>query len=115
MSDLNTNGMNNKSVTTDGSKSVTTKVEDLSEQGKYVKELIKKTRGRFFKCIFRKQNGELRTMLARTECKKGVKGTGLPNMKENIVKVYDVQNGWRSINVESVLSLKCGKINYESK
>lgn len=107
VTDLNTNGMNNKSVTT--------KVEELSEQGKYVKELIKKTHGRFFKCIFRKQNGELRTMLARTECKKGVKGTGLPNMKENIVKVYDVQNGWRSINVESVLSLKCGKINYESK
>lgn len=79
-----------------------------------MKNLIDSTKGRFFVVEFVKSNGELRKMLTRTGIKKGVLGTGLPNTKENILRVYDVSIGqWRSVNLETVQSIKCGKVLFE--
>lgn len=79
-----------------------------------IKTLIDSTRGKFFVVQFVKSNGEVRKMLTRTGVSKGVKGTGLPNTKENILRVYDVSIGqWRSVNLETVQKIKCGKVLFE--
>lgn len=79
-----------------------------------MKTLIDSTRGRFFVVQFIKSSGEVRKMLTRTGISKGVKGTGLPNTKENILRAYDLSIGqWRSINLETVKSIKCGKVLFE--
>lgn len=79
-----------------------------------IKTLIDSTKGKFFVINFVKSNGEVRKMLTRTGISKGVKGTGLPNTKENILRAYDLSIGqWRSINLETVQSIKCGKVLFE--
>jgi hypothetical protein len=79
-----------------------------------MKTLIDSTKGRFFVINFVKSNGEVRKMLTRTGVSKGVKGTGLPNTKENILRAYDLSIGqWRSINLETVQKIKCGKVLFE--
>lgn len=81
---------------------------------KLMKTLIDSTRGRFYVVQFIKSNGEVRKMLTRTGVSKGVKGTGLPNTKENILRAYDLSIGqWRSINLETIQSIKCGKVLFE--
>lgn len=79
-----------------------------------MKTLIDSTKGKFFVINFVKSNGEVRKMLTRTGVSKGVKGTGLSNTKENILRAYDLSIGqWRSINLETVQSIKCGKVLFE--
>lgn len=79
-----------------------------------MKTLIDSTRGKFFVINFIKKDGTVRKMLTRTGVSKGVKGTGLPNTKENILRAYDLSIGqWRSINLETVQSIKCGKVLFE--
>lgn len=79
-----------------------------------MKTLIDSTRGRFYVVEFLKLDGSLRKMRTRTGVKKGIKGNGLPNTKENILRTYDLSIGqWRSINLETVQSIKCGKVLFE--
>lgn len=79
-----------------------------------MKTLIDSTRGKFFVINFIKKDGTVRKMLTRTGVSKGVKGNGLPNTKENILRAYDLSIGqWRSINLETVQSIKCGKVLFE--
>ena len=79
-----------------------------------MKTLIDSTKGRFYVINFVKLDGTVRRMLTRTGIKRGVKGHGLPNTKENILRAYDLSIGqWRSINLETVQSIKCGKVLFE--
>ena len=79
-----------------------------------MKTLIDSTKGRFYVVQFIKSSGEVRKMLTRTGIKKGILGTGLPNTKENILRAYDLSIGqWRSINLETVQKIKCGKVLFE--
>lgn len=81
-----------------------------------MKTLIDSTKGRFYVVEYLKLDGTLRKMLTRTGVSKGVKGTGLPNTKENILRAYDLSIGqWRSINLETVQSIKCGKVLFEQQ
>lgn len=76
-----------------------------------IKSAIESTKGKFFKIEFIKSDGSKRLMTARIGVYKGVSGVGRRyELKDNMVCVYDVVNkGFRTINTENVLSIKCGK------
>ena len=82
-----------------------------------LREAIEDTKGRFFTIFFLKRNGELRKMTCRTgvrKCLKGNDGVGALRAKSsntNLVSVFEMQiNGYRSFDLERVVSFKCGNI-----
>ena len=77
--------------------------------------MIKNTNGKFFTCFFVKKDGTLRKMTARVGVKKGLANNGfLREEKENLVCVYDmVAHDFRFINLSTLKSLKCGKLEYK--
>ena len=70
--------------------------------------------GRIFSVIFRKKGGELRHMTCRTGVKKGLvpeseKQREATSNPDNIMTVWSMSdNGYRSINLDSLLYYKCG-------
>ena len=79
-----------------------------------LKSMIKNTNGKFFTCFFVKKDGTLRKMTARVGVKKGLANNGfVREEKENLVCVYDmVAHDFRFINLSTLKSLKCGKLEY---
>ena len=77
--------------------------------------MIKNTNGKFFTCFFVKKDGTLRKMTARVGVKKGLANNGfVREEKENLVRVYDmVAHDFRFINLSTLKSLKCGKLEYK--
>jgi len=82
----------------------------------YIKDLIKnQIKHKFFTITFLKQNGEVRKMTAQYGVKKGIKGYGAKKSEEFNLVLYDHKvRGHRSIKLESVQSINCGVIHYES-
>ena len=80
-----------------------------------LKSMIKNTNGKFFTCFFVKKDGTLRKMTARVGVKKGLVNNGfIREEKENLVCVYDmVAHDFRFINLSTLKSLKCGKLEYK--
>ena len=79
-----------------------------------LKAMIKSTKGRFFSAEFIKANGSKRKIIGRIGCHKGVKGVGRKFQKENLVTVFDAQaKEYRMINVDTMLTFKCGGFNWE--
>ena len=80
-----------------------------------LKSMIKNTNGKFFTCFFVKKDGTLRKMTARVGVKKGLVNNGfVREEKENLVCVYDmVAHDFRFINLSTLKSLKCGKLEYK--
>ena len=80
-----------------------------------LKSMIKNTNGKFFTCFFVKKDGTLRKMTARVGVKKGLANDGfVREEKENLVCVYDmVAHDFRFINLSTLKSLKCGKLEYK--
>ena len=77
-------------------------------------KMIKSTKGRFFSCVTLKSDGSYRKWVARTGVKKGVKGVGRKNTKENLVTVFDMQiNQFRTLDANKLLNFKCGGFNWE--
>ena len=81
-----------------------------------LKSMIKNTNGKFFTCFFVKKDGTLRKMTARVGVKKGLANTGfIREEKENLVCVYDIAaKGYRTINLDTLKSFKCGDVQYQS-
>ena len=79
-----------------------------------LKSMIKNTNGKFFTCFFVKKDGTLRKMTARVGVKKGLANNGfVREEKENLICVYDITaKGFRFINLSTLKSLKCGKIEW---
>jgi hypothetical protein len=78
-----------------------------------MREFRKEVQGKIFSVVFRKKNGELRTMQARLGVKKGITGEGLKYDAEarNNLIVYDMQKqAYRTVKFDSVLYL-----NYNNK
>ena len=72
-------------------------------------ELMKMAeKGNFVSVRFLKKNGEERNLVGRLGVKKGVKGTGkvYDDADKNIVTLYEPKNGYRSIRVDSIISVK---------
>ena len=78
-----------------------------------LKAMIKSTKGRFFSAEFIKANGSKRKIVARVGCHIGVKGTSTRNPKEHLIAVYEPKTkGWRTINLETLQSFRCGNFEY---
>ena len=79
-----------------------------------LKAMIKTSKGRFFSCTFIKKDGSMRVMNGRIGCHKGVKGIGRKFKKDNLVTVFDAQaKEYRMINVDTMLTFKCGGLNWK--
>jgi hypothetical protein len=69
-------------------------------------ETLQETKGRIFTAVFTKRTtGEKRTINARINVKKGVKGVGMSfdPVKKGLLPVYDMQKqGFRMIDLESI-------------
>ena len=76
--------------------------------------MVKSTKGRFFSCVTLKSDGSYRKWVARTGVKKGVKGVGRKNTKENLVTVFDMQiNQFRTLDANKLLSFNCGRFSWK--
>ena len=76
-----------------------------------LKMMFKRLKGKLFTANFVKSNGEERKLSGRTGVKKGVKGVRKGVEKENLLGVYDmIAHDFRFINLSTLKSLKCGKI-----
>ena len=76
-------------------------------------KMIKTTRGKFFSCVTLKSDGSYRKWVARTGVKKGIKGVGRKNTKENLVTVFDMQiNQFRTLDANKLLSFNCGNFSW---
>jgi len=81
-----------------------------------VKKFILDTEGKFFSVVFIKRTtGERREMLARVMPPTGGEPAYDPD-KHNLIFVRDMQkHAWRSIPLDSVISMKCGDQVLERK
>ena len=83
---------------------------------KELRELVEGTKGRIMKVRFIKKDNTERTMICRTDVKKGQVGAGRHWSYEHIVTVYDMQkHQYRSIDLNRLKSLRCGKIEYKAE
>lgn len=79
-----------------------------------LKEIIQETKGKFFTVNFIKKDGTKRHMLARLGVKKYLKGGENPaKNRDNLIVVFDVhKRAYRMINLDTLLSFKCGDKEY---
>ena len=83
---------------------------------KELRELVENTKGRIMKVRFIKKDNTERTMLCRLGVRKGLVGVGKNWSHEHIVTVYDmVKHQYRSIDLNRLKSLRCGKIEYKAE
>ena len=62
---------------------------------------------KFFKCVFIKKNGDIRTMICSYIDSKS---------NSSLVIVYDIENeGYRNINIETILSIHIQQTTYKIK
>lgn len=79
------------------------------------KELIKESKGKIFAATFTKKDGSHRLMNARL--KKYISKTGrkAPYKAENydLIPIYDMKSkGWRSLNLNTLITLSINKTKY---
>lgn len=80
-----------------------------------LRAIVLGTNGKFAKIIFKKKSGEIREMVFRIGVRKGLIGGVNPvSHIDKYITVYDVVNkGYRNVNLETVQSIKCGKVLFE--
>ena len=77
-------------------------------------ELIRNTNGKIFAVDFVKKSGELRHMVARLGVHSKLKnGESTIKHKTNLIGCYDMQNGYRCINADTLKSAKIGGVEYK--
>jgi hypothetical protein len=80
-------------------------------------QIIASTAGRFFAVEFMKKDGTRRAMVARVGVRKGVTGAGLRyNPADyNLVVAWDsAKRQFRMINLDTLISLRCGSLEWKS-
>ena len=77
-------------------------------------DVINQSRGRICSVRFIKKDGSVRKMVFRKGVSKGVKGKGLSYKPESVgnMVVFEMNNGFRTINCNSVLELKANRKSY---
>jgi len=81
-------------------------------------DVIGQTAGRFFACEFIKKDGSLRRMIARIGVRRHVTGEGLKfnPTERGLAVVWDAGvRGYRMINLETLLSLRCGSLEWSAQ
>tara|TARA_R100001244_G_C5098462_1_gene118209 strand:+ start:251 stop:565 length:315 start_codon:yes stop_codon:yes gene_type:complete len=79
------------------------------------KKYIYATNGKFFSAVFRKKDGEIRSMTCRLKVKKHVKGIGRTFKPQNrgLIGVFDIHvDGHRFINLMTLKRLKIKGVKY---
>lgn len=78
-------------------------------------QIIAATAGRWFVCEFIKKNGTRRVMIARIGVRRYVTGAGLKfnPAERGLAVVWDAAaRGYRMINLNTLLSLRCGSLQW---
>ena len=77
-------------------------------------DVINNSNGRFCSVVFIKKNGKPRHMLFRKGVRKNLKNKGLKYNPESVgnVIVFEVNNGYRTINCNTVTELKANHKTY---
>ena len=79
-----------------------------------IKAMVKSSKGKFFSADFIKADGSKRKIVARVGCHIGVKGTSNRKQKEHLIAVYEPKTkGWRTINVDTMLTFNCGNFTWK--
>ena len=79
-----------------------------------LKAMVKSSKGKFFSADFIKADGSKRKIVARVGCHIGVKGTSNRKQKEHLIAVYEPKTkGWRTINVDTLLTFNCGNFTWK--
>lgn len=80
-----------------------------------VLKVINDTNGKIFAVKFIKKNGAIRVMLARLGVRKDLKGgTNGASEKNSLISVWDMAaNGYRMINLETLITLNASGEHYE--
>lgn len=81
-------------------------------------QIIKATAGRFFSCEFLKKDGSKRAMVARVGVRKFVTGEGLKfdPASRGLAVAWDAQKqSYRMINLNTLLSLRCGDLQWRAQ
>jgi len=79
------------------------------------KELIKESKGLIFAATFKKKDGTHRLMNARLKKYISKTGRAAPYKAEdfNLIPIYDMKSkGWRSLNLNTLLTLSINKTKY---
>lgn len=80
-----------------------------------IHQLIRSTRGKWFRVEFTKRDGSHRTMVCRTGVAKYVNGRGLafdPEEKGLQVVFEPAKKSYRMIPLARLLSFRCGKVQW---
>lgn len=84
-------------------------------QSVLLKMMVKRMNGRFFSATVLTEKG-IRKFNATTNIKKFNKGILKRSTKENLVVVYDnCAKGVRTINLQNLVSMRCGNITYNKE
>lgn len=87
----------------------------LSDKAKEAKQLIQETKGKWFSAYVLTDKG-IRRFHATTNIKRFNKGISDRKAKDNHVWVYDqYARGVRTINVDNLISFKCGGTTYNKE
>lgn len=83
-----------------------------------LKSTILSTHARLFKVVFRKSDGTIRTMYAKTDVKrfksKKPNKRKVTKSNDNLVRVFDMEiKQYRSFNLSNVLSFECGNKKFQ--
>jgi|SRR6185503_3405416 len=81
-------------------------------------DVIRQTAGRFFACEFIKKDGSLRRMIARIGVRRHVTGEGLKfnPADRGLAVVWDAGvRGYRMVDLETLLSLRCGSLQWSAQ
>jgi len=79
------------------------------------KQLIKESKGLIFAATFTKKDGSSRLMNARLKKYISKTGRAAPYKAEdfNLIPIYDMKSkGWRSLNLNTLLTLSINKTKY---
>jgi len=82
------------------------------------KELIKDSKGLIFAATFTKKDGSHRLMNARLKKYISKTGRAAPYKAEdyNLIPIYDMKSkGWRSLNLNTLITLSINKTKYKIK
>lgn len=76
--------------------------------------ILRATKGKVFSVVFYKKDGSLRQLQGRLGVRKDIKGKGnVMAYHKEYITVYEMHNGYRNVNLNSIQSISFGKKVYK--
>jgi len=91
-------------------------MKEIQITQKEAEMILRGTKGKVFSVVFYKKDGTKRQLQGRLGVHKDLKGKGssVANHKEYIT-VYEMHNGYRNVNLNTIDTITFGKIVYKVK